>query len=197
DRLSAEKVLSVSVVATPEPDWTIDALAADYARCARWAVESGADCIEANFSCPNVATCDGQLFQQPKIAGLVAAALRAALPQGVPLLLKIGHITDPALAEALIDAVSPSADALVMVNTISARVNGSEGLLFDGQPRGIAGPAIREASTRMIADFRRLIDRGQRALQLVGVGGITTLDDVQAYLQAGAHSVQLATAAML
>src|SRR5262249_1358778 len=42
--LSKEKLLSVSVVASPEPDWTIDQLADDFALCARWAVESGADC---------------------------------------------------------------------------------------------------------------------------------------------------------
>ena len=40
----------------------------DYAQCARWAVESGADCVEANFSCPNVATCDGQLYQDARQA---------------------------------------------------------------------------------------------------------------------------------
>ena len=59
--LAAEKLLSVSVVGTVQPGWSTDDLAADYAQCARWAVDAGADAIEMNFSCPNVATCDGQL----------------------------------------------------------------------------------------------------------------------------------------
>ena len=72
-RLPAGKVLSVSVVASPGPGWAEEHLAADFARCARWAVESGADCVEANFSCPNVDSPDGQLYQQPAAAGRVAA----------------------------------------------------------------------------------------------------------------------------
>ena len=35
--LPRNKVLSVSVVATPEPHWTLDELASDFAQCARWA----------------------------------------------------------------------------------------------------------------------------------------------------------------
>src|SRR5262249_46205729 len=70
-RLPNDKVLSVSVVASPRPDWSVDDLAGDFARCAKWAVESGADCVETNFSCPNVATSDGQLYQQPREAGIV------------------------------------------------------------------------------------------------------------------------------
>src|SRR6266568_3565209 len=51
-KLPKSKILSVSVVATPEPSWTLDDVSDDFARCAKWAVESGADCVEANFSCP-------------------------------------------------------------------------------------------------------------------------------------------------
>ena len=40
------KLLVVSVVGTIQDGWSIDDLADDYARCARWAVESGADAIE-------------------------------------------------------------------------------------------------------------------------------------------------------
>ena len=37
----------------------------------------------------------------------------------------------------------------------------------------------------------------QLDLQLIGVGGIASLEDVQAYLAAGAHAVHIATAAMV
>ena len=78
-QLPREKLLSVSVVATPEPEWSLDDLADDFARCARWAIESGADAVETNFSCPNVSTRDGQLYQQPRSAGLVAQRVREAI----------------------------------------------------------------------------------------------------------------------
>ena len=76
ERLAGGKFLSVSVVATPGLDDSIDDVAADYARCARWAVDSGADGVEANFSCPNVSSVDGQLYLNAADAGLVAARLR-------------------------------------------------------------------------------------------------------------------------
>jgi dihydroorotate dehydrogenase len=195
--LPKNKILSVSVVATPQADWTIDDLAGDFARCAKWAVESGADCVEANFSCPNVASADAQLYQQPEVAGLVAARLREAVGSK-PLLLKIGHVADETLAGDLAKAVTPHANALVMVNCIAATVvDPKHRPLFDAQKRGIAGDAIRESALDQVRLFARVIRQHRLKLRLVGVGGIATAEDVRAHLDAGSHSVQLATAAML
>ena len=195
--LPPHKLLSVSVVATPEPDWTHDDLAEDFARCAKWAVESGADCVEANFSCPNVSSVDGQIFQQPKVASLVAASVREAVGRK-PLLLKIGHVPDEALATDLCRAVAPHADALVMVNCISAAVVDAAGRpMFEGQKRGIAGDAIREAALEQVRLFARVIRTERLRLRLVGVGGIATAEHVHASIKSGSHAVQLATAAML
>jgi dihydroorotate dehydrogenase len=190
------KVLSVSVVATPQPEWTADELADDYARCARWAVESGADCVEANFSCPNVASCDGQLYQRPDLAATVAERLRQAVDPA-PLLIKIGHVADKPLAAELIAALEPHVQALVMVNCIAATVVGADGRpRFGGDRRGIAGAAIREACVEQVRLFANIVRERQSPLRLVGVGGIGTAEHVGDFLRAGAHSVQLATAAM-
>ena len=48
DQLPAGKVLSVSVVGSEQPGGTLEDLADDYAVCAKWAVESGADVIIAH-----------------------------------------------------------------------------------------------------------------------------------------------------
>ena len=195
--LPRHKLLSVSVVATPEPDWTADNLADDFVRCARWAVEGGADAVEANFSCPNVASADAQLYQQPDVAGRVAARLRAAVGP-TPLLIKIGHVTEEAQAAALANAVAAHVDALVMVNCISAQVVDAQQLpLFEGQRRGIAGDAIREPALEQIGLFARVIRQRGLKLRLVGVGGIATAEQVRAHMIAGTHAVQLATTAML
>src|SRR5207244_452371 len=90
-----------------------DVLTYKTARSAGRAVESGADCVEANFSCPNVASCDGQLYQQPDLAATVAGRLRQAV-RLAPLLIKIGHVTDESLAAELIAALEPHAQALVI-----------------------------------------------------------------------------------
>jgi len=194
--LPKHKLLSVSVVATPEPHWTFEELADDFSRCARWALESGADAVEANFSCPNVASADAQLYQQPEAAARIAARLRAAVGS-TPLLLKIGHVTEEAQAAALAAAVSGHADALVMVNCISAQVaDDQQRPLFAGERRGIAGEAIRVAALEQVRLFARVVGQQELKLRIVGVGGIATAAHVQAHLGAGGHAVQLATAAM-
>jgi dihydroorotate dehydrogenase len=196
-RLPAGKLLSVSVVGTIQPGWTIDDLADDYARCAQWAAQAGADCVETNFSCPNVSTCDGQLYQDYGSAQLVAQRVRDAVGSK-PLVIKIGHVRREEEAEQLLAAVADVADALAMTNSVATTVVGPGGkLLFDGQRRGVCGEATREASIAQVALFRRLIARRGSALKLIGVGGASTAQHVRAYLEAGAESVHLATAAMV
>ena len=196
DALPAKKRLSVSVVATVQPDWSIDAVAEDYAQCARWAVESGADCIETNFSCPNVATCDGQLYQEPAAAGIVAATVRDAIG-GVPYIIKVGHLRSQADGVTLLDAVAPYVDAISMTNSIATTVQGAANqMLFDGQKRGICGAGIATASIDQTSWMAQLIGQRKADIRLIGVGGIGSLVEVNQYLDAGAHAVQLATAAM-
>lgn len=197
EALPRGKLLSVSVVGTVQDGWTIDDLAADYARCAKWAVESGADCVETNFSCPNVATCDGQLFQVPADARIVAEAVRNAIGQ-VPYLAKIGRIDNEADAAALLDAIGGTVDALAMTNSIASTVKTASGqLLFEGQCRGICGDATRDASVSQTSLFKRLIQEKRLDLQLIGVGGASSASHVKEYLAAGAHAVHIATAAMV
>lgn len=195
-KLPAGKLLSVSVVASVEDGWGLDQLADDYALCARWAVESGADCVETNFSCPNVATCDGQLYQHPHDAGMVAERVRSAIGD-VPLIVKIGRVQQPDEAERLLAALAPHVSALAMTNSIATTVADSKGvLLFDGQRRGICGAAIREASVaqlRMMVGFAR--DK-HYDVEMIGVGGAGNATQVKQYVAAGARAVHIATAAM-
>jgi dihydroorotate dehydrogenase len=191
------KVLSVSVVATSRERWGLDELADDFATCARWAVDSGADCVEANFSCPNVATCDGHLYLNSADAGAVAARVRSAIGH-TPLLVKIGRLIDEHVARRVIDALAPHADALVMVNCVPcAVIDRDGGRMFGGERRGIAGTAIREAVLAQVQFFSALIRLRQPALRLVGVGGIGGAQDIRNFLTSGCHAVQIATAAML
>ena len=195
-QLAPRKLLSVSVVATVQDGWTIDDLAADYVKCAKWAVESGADVVETNFSCPNVTTCDGQLFQQPHDARHVAEQVRAAIGS-TPYVAKIGHVATTASATNLLDAIGPSINALAMTNSVATYVRDGDKLVFDGQRRGICGEAIRDASIRQTRLFADLIREHDRKIDVIGVGGIQNADDVTAYLSAGANACHLATSAMI
>lgn len=194
--LPAGKVLCVSVVGTVQPGWGMEELAEDYALCSRWAVESGADAIETNFSCPNVSTCDGQLFQDPVGSRLVAQTVREAIGD-VPLIIKIGYTTDEDEISDLLDATGDHASALAMTNSIAATVvDRDQRLLFDGQKRGICGTAIHQASVQQVRRFERLQANRSTALRWIGVGGIDSFQAIQDYLDAGAETCQLATAIM-
>ncbi len=193
--LPAGKLLSVSVVATVQDGWSLDDLAADYAQCARWAVEAGADIVETNFSCPNVSTCDGQLYQHPADAAQVVERVREAIGT-IPLVVKVGHVPSVENAAQLIDAIGQSVDAIAMTNSVATQVRDQDTLLFDGQKRGICGAAILEASIAQLKMFAGLIGDQGRNIELIGVGGISSADHVQQCLTAGAHACHIATAAM-
>ena len=198
--LPKEKILSVSVVGSLQPGWSLEDLAEDYALCARWARESGADCIETNFSCPNVCTRDGQLYQQPEAATQVASRVREAIGD-TPYLIKIGHLTQEETAREFLQAVAPFATAIVMTNSVATTVTDPRGTpLFNGEQRGICGVATREASLHQLKCFARLIadlPQNVKRPELVSCGGISTAEDVREFLNAGAQATHLATAAMI
>ncbi|MCA9193922.1 MAG: hypothetical protein KDB03_19255 [Planctomycetales bacterium] len=200
--LSAEKVLVVSVVASPMDDWSIDEIADDYAKCARWAIESGADCVEVNLSCPNVCSADGQLYLHPHASEKVVKRVRTAIGNA-PLIAKIGYYwpQDIEVGFELLKAVAGTVDALAMTNCITSRIMDpldSTGL-FDGQTRGIGGRSIFGQSVEQVAMFNKwkLPVDSERRMQLIGVGGIAGTEDAKAYWAAGANFVQIATAAIL
>lgn len=196
-QLPKGKLLVVSVVASVQEGWSLDDLAEDYALCAKWAVESGADAVETNFSCPNVTTCDGQLYQIADDSRVVAEYVREAVGS-TPYIIKIGHFTCDLAAAELLDAVGDAVDALAMTNSVATHVRDHDGqLLFDGQVRGICGEGILETSLQQTRSFAELIRHKQTATKIIGVGGIGSASDVRAYLDAGAHACHLATSAML
>lgn len=197
--LSAEKVLSVSVVGSLQPGWSLEELADDYALCAKWAIESGADCIETNFSCPNVCTRDGQLYQQPEAAALVASRVKQ-ITGSVPYLIKIGHVPDQSQAQEFLQAVLPFASGIVMTNSVATTVvDQKQNLLFGGEQRGICGTATKQASLNQLKIFTDLISKLPAEVDkphLISCGGISSASDVKQFLAAGAQATHLATAAM-
>jgi dihydroorotate dehydrogenase len=153
--------------------------------------------VETNFSCPNVSTCDGQIYQIPNDAALVAARVRDAIGS-VPYLVKIGHVRDPLAAEQLLEAVAPYVDALAMTNSVAALVEQPGGeLMFNGERRGICGDATFAASLSQVELFARLIANRGDKLKVIGVGGAGSASQVRDYLRAGAEGVHIATAAMV
>ena len=115
-------------------------------------------------------------------------------PGGVPLLVKIAPdlVDDDVLAVADL-ALELGLDGISATNTTIARPDS----LHSGRDEveragagGLSGPVLKERSTQVLAALRRHV--GDR-LTLVGVGGVTTPDDVRDRLAAGADLVQAYT----
>jgi len=196
--LRRDQVLVVSVVGTPRDGGGEESLLEDFALCARWAAQAGAHIVEANFSCPNVCTPEGGVFQDAALSGRLAATLREAL-SSTPLFIKCGHFRASRELHAFYRAVAPSADAVVLVNGVARRV-----LRDDGRPAfgaferaGILGREILPAALENVRQAVRFARAEALEVGTIGVGGVLDEDAPEGYFAAGAAGVVLGGAPML
>lgn len=195
--LGPGQVLIVSIVGTARPDLSEQGFVEDFAALAKSVAESGADIVEADLSCPNVARREGEVYLDTKLSAAIARATKAAAGDR-PVLLKIGDIADRAQMATFLESVAGAADGIVMINAPSRRiVDGSGGSAFGaGRERaGVTGGAIKGIALRAVRDAAGHIARRGLPLKVIGVGGITSAADARAFLEAGACAVQSATAA--
>lgn len=144
--------------------------------------------LELNLSCPNVS--GGLDFAtDPELTRRIVKRCRDACPD-IPLIAKLTpNVTDIRLiAKAAADG---GADAVSAVNTLV-------GMAIDWKRRrpilgnvtgGLSGPAIKPLALRAVWMIAKL-----KAVPIIGVGGIGTVDDAMEFLLAGASAVQIGTA---
>ncbi|MBI4336238.1 MAG: dihydroorotate dehydrogenase [Chloroflexi bacterium] len=147
----------------------------------------GVAALELNLSCPNVA--GGLDFGQvPSLAAQAAARVKAST--SLPVLVKLTpNVTDiVAVARA---AEGAGADAVTLINTVVGMALDPERLqpVLPGATGGISGPAIRAIALAMVFKAYR-----ELSLPIVGVGGISCLQDALELMAAGATAVQIGTA---
>jgi dihydroorotate dehydrogenase (NAD+) catalytic subunit len=143
--------------------------------------------IELNISCPNVGARGMMFGVDPRLAGQVTAAVRAATER--PLVVKLTpNVTDiVAVARAIVDA---GADALSAVNTYI----GMSLDLASGRPvlanttGGLSGPAIRPLAMHAVYTVSRAV-----SVPVIASGGVSSGDDALEFLLAGARAVQVGT----
>jgi dihydroorotate dehydrogenase (NAD+) catalytic subunit len=98
----------------------------------------------------------------------------------------------------LLAAIAPLINPVATTNSIAATMVDESGRpKFGGQPRGIRGKAILEASVRQTETIAAEIARQGYPLAVIGIGVIFSAVDVRRYLSAGAEAVQLASAVMI
>jgi dihydroorotate dehydrogenase (NAD+) catalytic subunit len=148
----------------------------------------GVHALELNISCPNIKE-GGITFgcSLPGTHGVVSAVRKATHLPVIPKLTP--NVTDVAsFARAAEEA---GADAVSLVNTFLA-------MAIDVETRrpkltnivgGLSGPAIRPIAVRMVYECRQAVK-----IPIIGMGGITTAEDVLEFMIAGANAVQVGTA---
>ncbi|WP_339282402.1 dihydroorotate dehydrogenase [Oceanobacillus sp. FSL K6-3682] len=144
--------------------------------------------LELNISCPNVKEGGIQFGTDPDMAKKVTAAVKEAsnLPVYVKLSPNVTNIAE--MAKAVEEA---GADGLSMINTLTGmKLHLPTGKpLIANQTGGLSGPAIKPIAIRMIYEVRQ-----QVSIPIIGMGGISTAEDVLEFLQAGADAVAVGTA---
>ena len=192
------QLLIVSVVASPEAGWSAEQVADDYAQCAAWAAEAGADVIEANYSCPNVCSAEGQVYCDASFSEMVTQTIRSAI--GVtPLLLKIGVFPDSEKQRAFLHAVADNASGITLVNGIAREVRHADGQPVFGDnyiKAGVMGRIIHEPCVAAVREARAVIDSEKLPLALAAVGGVSSSADFEDFITAGADVVMCGSSPM-
>ncbi len=147
---------------------------------------------ELNLSCPNTAAGGMEFGADPAAVRRIVAACRSATRR--PLVAKLSPALPDITGMALV-ARDAGADGVSLVNTMP-------GFLFQAGaavPRlgngngGVSGPALLPVG---VLATRRLAERTGGEFPIIGVGGVTTAEDVRQYLRAGAQLVAVGTAGL-
>ena len=190
------QVLIVSVVGTAVEGITPEAFVEDFCALAAEAVEAGAQVVEINLSCPNVASSEGELYLDTPFASRVAGAVRARIG-AVPLLVKIGAIEDDAQMATLLRALAPVVDGVSMINAPSRVLLNRDGTHAFGETRktaGMMGGVNFEIGLDCVRRAVAIIEREALPLRILAVGGVTSPVRIAAYFEAGAYAVMGASA---
>jgi dihydroorotate dehydrogenase (NAD+) catalytic subunit len=151
----------------------------------------GEDCISAfelNISCPNVKEGGIEFGVVPSVTErLVRTCVEAAdKPVIAKLSPMVTSIEDMARA-----AEAGGAPILSLVNTIPALALDwrSRKPILGGKFGGFSGPAIKNVALRLVYKASQAV-----SIPIIGIGGISSADDVLEMMVAGATAVQIGTA---
>lgn len=144
--------------------------------------------IELNISCPNV-KCGGIAFgTDPDVAYELTRAVKAV--SKVPIYVKLSpNVTDIVpIAKAIERA---GADGITMINTLlGMRIDlKTRQPILANQTGGLSGPAIKPVAIRLIKQVADAV-----SIPIIGMGGVSTVDDVLEMYLAGASAVAVGTA---
>jgi dihydroorotate dehydrogenase (NAD+) catalytic subunit len=154
----------------------------------RIAGELSADAFELNLSCPHACGYGSQVGSDPALVEEITAAVKNAtsMPVWVKLTPNVTDITTIGLA-----AQKGGADAVVAINTVRAMAIDIESgyPILGNRFGGLSGRAIKPAAIKCVYDLYEALD-----IPVIGVGGISSMEDAIEFIMAGALAVQIGSA---
>jgi dihydroorotate dehydrogenase (NAD+) catalytic subunit len=144
--------------------------------------------VEVNLSCPNVEK--GQLDhgRDPRFVETITRAIKDRLPRRAVLVKLTPNLTD--IGEVAAAAEAGGADGITAINTLL----GADFDLATGKPvfakirAGYSGPGILPVALQKVWEVANAV-----SIPVVGVGGISSVDDARKFFLAGASAIQVGT----
>jgi len=199
ERIGRGQFLIVSVIGTPRPGGDAEALIADYARCAGWAAEAGADAIEIHLATPDPFVEQPQMiFENVPLAARILHRTRTTVD--APVLARLGAFKTPRLLHETATRLAPWAHGYVLVHSINRKVFDDKGApAFEGHGReraDVVGAQTFTVAARQVAEMLAWRKAGAWDRAILAVGGISTVERAREVLREGADAALVATAAL-
>ena len=144
--------------------------------------------LEVNVSCPNVHGGGMSFGTSPEAAAEVVRAVKAVTTK--PVIVKLSpHVTDiVSIAKACEEA---GADGISLINTLlGMRINlKTKKPVIANKMGGFSGPAIFPVAMRMVYQVAHAVN-----IPVVGMGGVSSAEDVIELMLAGATAVEVGAA---
>ena len=150
--------------------------------------EYGADALELNMSCPHAKGYGLETGSDPKLVKEITSKVKESVK--IPVFVKISpNLTN--IVEIAKSAEAGKADAIVTINTVKAMKIDLETQMpiLSNKIGGYSGKAVKPIGIRCVYEISNNIK-----IPVIGVGGITTGEDMIEYFMAGASAVQIGSA---
>ena len=147
--------------------------------------EDRIDAFEMNLSCPNVKSGGSAFGANPEIIQRLTKAVKVATDK--PVIVKLSpNVTD--ITQTALAAEAGGADAVSLINTlIGTAINREKRTFILGNKiGGLSGPAIKPVALRMVWQTAKTVK-----IPVIGIGGISSFEDVLDFLIVGAKAVQI------
>jgi dihydroorotate dehydrogenase len=199
ERLGKGQILIVSVLGSLPAGGDREALVTDYAACARWAAEAGADVVEVQLAWPDPFVNQPQaIYENLPLAAQILHRIRTRI--SVPIVAKLGAFRTPRLLHDTATRLAAWAGGFTLVNSFQRRVVDETGnAAFEGAGRDraeVVGADTYLAASRQIAEMLAWRRAGCWDRAVLAVGGITTVERAHEMLREGADAALVATAAL-